>query len=300
MRSAELRRSAPLPPVLCYHRIGGPAELGVTRVAKSVFARQMTTLARAGWKTLTLDQFAERLRPGHSAFRTPHSAFLLTFDDGYASLAEHVYPVLADVGFTATTFLITDYVGRLNTWDVRYTWDRLAHLDWDTIGRWQERGFDFASHSASHARLTWLSDVEAAAELERSRQTLRHRLGRQATRAVAYPFGARDERIERLARAAGYELGFGGVRGNGSPLALARLPVYVWDVGSIPVGLQGGASGAMGRFVAHAANRCAVGTSVMKGLTKALAPRPEPRVHRRPHGVVSLVHVDRRPSNPAA
>jgi len=231
-----------------------------------VFARQMTTLARAGWKTLTLDQFAERLQPGYSAFRTPHSAFLLTFDDGYASLAEHVYPVLADVGFTATTFLITDYVGRLNTWDVRYTWDRLAHLDWDTIGRWQERRFDFASHSASHARLTWLSDAEAAAELERSRQTLRHRLGPKATRAVAYPFGARDERIERLARAAGYELGFGGVRGNGSPLALARLPVYVWDVGSIPVGLQGGTSGAMGRFVAHAANRCAVGTSVMQGI----------------------------------
>ena len=254
------------PPVLCYHRVGGQLELGVTRVAKSVFARQMTTLARAGWKTLTLDQFAERLRSGDSAFRTPRSAFLLTFDDGYASLADYVYPVLADVGFTATTFLITDYVGRLNTWDVRYTWDRLGHLDWDTIGRWQERGFDFASHSASHARLTWLSDAHAAAELKRSRQTLRHRLGPQATRAVAYPFGARDERIERLARAAGYELGFGGVRGNGSPLALARLPVYVWDVGSIPVGLQGGTSGAMGRFVAHAANRCAVGTSVMQGI----------------------------------
>ena len=292
MRNAELTGEvprAPLPPVLCYHRIGGPLELGVTRVARSTFARQLTTLARAGWKTFTLDQFAKRLRPGHSAIRTPHSAFLLTFDDGYASLAEHAYPVLADLGFTAITFLITDYVGGLNTWDVRYTWDRLAHLDWDTIGRWQERGFDFASHSATHARLTWLSDVEAAAELERSRETLRHRLGPQATRAVAYPFGARDERIERLARAAGYELGFGGVQGNGSPLALARLPVYVWDVGSIPVGLQGGTSGAMGRFVAHAANRCAVGTSVMQGVRSWVSgvtgprsrhPTPDPRLIR--------------------
>src|SRR6266699_2263565 len=183
MRIAELMgevRPAARPPVLCYHRVGGQLELGVTRVAKSVFARQMTTLARAGWKTLTLDQFAERLQPGCS------------------------------------TFLITDYVGRLNTWDVRYTWHRLAHLDWDTIGRWQARGFDFASHTASHQRLTWLSDGQAAAELERSRDTLRHRLGLEAAQAVAYPFGARDERIERLAGAAGYELGFGGVRGNGS------------------------------------------------------------------------------------
>jgi peptidoglycan/xylan/chitin deacetylase (PgdA/CDA1 family) len=259
----DQRRSALPPPVLCYHRIGGPAELGVTRIAKAVFARQMRTLAQAGWQTLTLDQFAERRRRDHSAFRTPHSAFLLTFDDGYASLAEHVYPLLAEVGFTATTFLVTDYVGRLNTWDVRYTWRRLPHLDWDTVERWQGRGFDFASHSASHARLTWLSDVEAAAELERSRETLRHRLGPQAARAVAYPFGARDERIERLSGAAGYELGFGGVRGNGSPLALARLPVYVWDVGSVPLGLRNDGLGWLGRTVAHAANRCAVGTSVM-------------------------------------
>ena len=266
MRNAELMEEVPpaaRPPVLCYHRVGGQLELGVTRVAKSVFARQMTTLARAGWKTLTLDQFAERLRPGHSALRTPHSAFLLTFDDGYASLAELVYPILADVGFTATTFLITDYVGRLNTWDVRYTLHRLAHLDWDTIGRWRARGFDFASHTASHQRLTRLSDAQAAAELERSRETLRRRMGLEAARAVAYPFGARDERIERLANAVGYELGFGGVHGNGSRLALARLPVYLWDVGRVPLGLRGGVVALAGRVAAHLANRCAIGTSWM-------------------------------------
>ena len=47
-------------PVLCYHRIGGPLELGVTRVGRSVFARQMTALARAGWKTLSLTDFVAR------------------------------------------------------------------------------------------------------------------------------------------------------------------------------------------------------------------------------------------------
>ena len=267
-------RSALLPPVLCYHRIGGPAELGVTRVAQSVFARQMTELARAGWRTLTLAEFSRRIT--HPPSRMPHPELLLSFDDGYASLAEHAYPVLADVGFTATTFLITDYVGRLNTWDARYTWHRLAHLDWDAIGRWRERGFDFASHTATHPRLTWLSDGRAAAELERSRETLRHRLGPAAAWAVAYPFGARDARIERLAGTAGYELGFGGVRGEGSPLALARLPVYMWDLGTVPFGLRRDAIGAVGRFIADVANRCAVGTSVMKGLGPQAPHPPRP------------------------
>ena len=99
--------------------------------------------------------------------------------------------------------------------------------------------------------------------LFRSRDTLRQRLGLEAARAVAYPFGARDARIERMAIAAGYDLGFGGVHASGSRLALARLPVYLWDVGRVPLGLRGGVVALAGRVAAHLANRCAIGTSWM-------------------------------------
>jgi peptidoglycan/xylan/chitin deacetylase (PgdA/CDA1 family) len=246
------------PPVLCYHRVGGPLELGVTRVARTVFERQMRALARAGWETLTLEQFSDAVARRSAVVR---NRVLLTFDDGYAALADFAYPVLADLGFTATTFLITDYVGAWNTWDVRYTWRRLRHLDWRAIGDWRGRGFDFASHGASHVRLTWLADGAVRDELGRSRETLRARLGPEAGRAIAYPFGARDERIERLTAAAGYELGFGGGRRVGSSLALARVPVYVWDAWSVPFGLRDGVLGALGRSVAGLAQGCAVGTS---------------------------------------
>ncbi len=249
------------PPVLCYHRIGGPLELGVTRVGRSVFARQMTALARAGWRTLSLAEFASR-RTAHGVQHT----FLLTFDDGYAALAEHAYPVLADLGFTATTFLITDYVGKTNTWDVRYTWKRLSHLGWSEVERWRARGFEFASHGATHRRLTWLDDDELRGELERSRTAMTARLGLDAGRAVAYPFGAVNGRVVRHAQQAGYELGFGGVKGNGDALHLARVPVYFWDCGTIPFGLRDDALGRLGRTVAHVANRCAVGTSMMQAI----------------------------------
>jgi peptidoglycan/xylan/chitin deacetylase (PgdA/CDA1 family) len=227
----------------------------VTRVGRSVFARQMKGLADAGWRTVPLGRFGEAAR---------HPALLLTFDDGYASLAEYAYPLLADLGFTATTFLVTDYIGKTNTWDVRYTWRRLRHLDWPQIEQWRARGFDFGSHGATHRRLTWLDDASAAEELGRSRETLVRRLGADAGRAVAYPFGAVDARIERVAGAAGYEMGFGGVKGDATDrLHLPRVPVYVWDRGATPVGLRGDAIGTLGRAAAHAANRCAVGTSVM-------------------------------------
>jgi peptidoglycan/xylan/chitin deacetylase (PgdA/CDA1 family) len=227
-----------------------------------VFERQMRSLASGGWRTLTLSEFADP----RTTHRSPHT-FLLTFDDGYASLADQAYPVLADLGFTATTFVITDFVGKTNTWDVRYTWRRLPHLDWSTIAHWTGRGFDFASHGATHRRLTWLEDGAAADELGRSHESLVARLGGAAGRAVAYPFGAVDARVERLAAAAGYELGFGGVLGDhGSRLHLPRVPVYLWDTGDTPFGLRGDWLGSAGRLVAHVANRCAVGTSIMQGI----------------------------------
>jgi len=258
----------PLPPVLCYHRIGGPLELGVTRASRAVFARQMTALARAGWRTMTLQEFLQhRMGVGAQHAAPPPTApreFFLTFDDGYDSLATQAYPVLADLGFTATTFLITEYVGKTNTWDARYTWERLGHLTWDQVEAWRARGFDFASHGMTHRRLTWLDDRTVEAELRHSRDVLLTRLGPQAGCAVAYPFGAVDDRVLRHARAAGYDLGFGGVKGSRDPLHQSRVPVYCWDVGDTPFGLRHDIVGACGRLVAHMANRCAVGTSFLQ------------------------------------
>jgi len=265
--------------VLCYHRIGGPLELGVTRVSASVFRRQMETLARSGCRTLTLAEFSAQVLNPDSAFPIPHSAFMLTFDDGFASLAEHAYPVLADLGFTGTTFLITDFVGGTNRWDMPYALRRLPHLDWPAIERWRARGLDFQSHGARHARLTWLSDAELRDDLERSRLALTGRLGPEAGRAIAYPFGAVDARVAGAAAAAGYEVGFGAGRAAGSPLRLPRTPVYVWDALGVPLGLRDGALGRLGRGVAGLANRCAVGTSALLALRDAglgvLRPAPQ-------------------------
>jgi peptidoglycan/xylan/chitin deacetylase (PgdA/CDA1 family) len=274
------------PPVLCYHRIGGPLELGITRVPSSVFVKQMTALAKAGWRTLTLEEFSRAASPylfPVTRLSSAERTFLLTFDDGYASLAETAYPVLADLGFTATTFLITDFIGRENLWDVRYTRHRLSHLDWPAIEAWRARGFDFGSHSSMHRRLTWLRKPALTEDLARSRETLIQRLGAAAGRAIAYPFGAANLQTVELARKTGFELGFAGVWEAGKdPLQLSRMPVYSWDVGRVPAGLRGGPIGSVGRLVAHVANRCAIGTSLMLVLSRPFRRRPLETTPQRP------------------
>jgi len=250
---------AAIPPILCYHKIDTRLELGFTRLGPRAFRRQLDALVSAGYDALGSAELLDAVAGG--ATPSGHRPVVLTFDDGYDALAEHAFPELAGRGLRAIVFVITDYVGRENTWDVQYGWRRFHHLTWEQLGRWQEQGIEVHSHGASHARLTWLSDDAAAEDLGRSREAIAQRLGR-APAGISYPFGAADARILRLAAAAGYTLGFGGPNtAPAGPLGLPRQPVYAWDAAALPFVLRDSGMGAFARGVARVTNRCAVGTA---------------------------------------
>jgi peptidoglycan/xylan/chitin deacetylase (PgdA/CDA1 family) len=249
-----------LPPVLCYHKVERRHELGVTRISPRRFARHIERLARAGWKTLGLSEviacaIGERVAAPNE--------LAITFDDGYRGLREHAFPVLEAVGFSATCFVITEYAGRLNRWDVAYGGRRFAHLAWRDMRAWQGRGIEFASHTATHPRLTRVSELGVYEELDRSRRAIAGALGVE-TPAVSYPFGAAGEREEGLARDAGYAAGFGIARGwSGSAMSIARAPVYLWAPMMPVVGVLSAAERAAGVI----ANRCAIGTTLLRSAT---------------------------------
>lgn len=252
-RLAPLARM--IPTVLCYHKVERRRELGVTRLSPRHFARQMHSLARAGWRGITLDEFRATLV---GARRASARELLITFDDAYRGLREHAFPVLRDIGFSATCFVITDYAGKLNRWDVAYGGRRFAHLAWRDIEQWASRGIAFESHTATHPRLTWLDMPNVIGELVRSRRTLTEALG-VAPRAVAYPFGAVSPGIAQAARQAGYEIGFGvGGQWTRDLLIIPRVPVHCWAP-SVPVV---GALGGLARAVSTLAGRFSVGTTL--------------------------------------
>ena len=134
---------------------------------------------------------------------------LITFDDAYRGLRDHAFPVLRDAGFGAVCFLITDYAGRLNRWDVAYGGRRFAHLAWRDMERWTLHGHRVrVSHRDS-----------PAAVLGRRRPARRRACGVRGRpsdsalgtppTAIAYPFGAVAPRVDAPRRASvGYALGF--------------------------------------------------------------------------------------------
>ncbi len=265
-----------LPHILCYHKIERRLELGVTRLSPRRFARQLERFAADGWTSLTLDEVAASAR-GERAVGPKELA--ITFDDAYRGLRDYAFPAVEALGFTGTCFVITEFAGRLNAWDVAYGGRRFAHLAWRDIRRWEGRGIEFASHTATHPRLTWLNDAAVRHEMVRSRSAMVAALGR-APRAISYPFGAFGDREAAIARNEGYDVGFAlAGKWNGDPMAVTRLPVYPWSLPMPGIGRLA----AVERAGALGANRCAIGTSLWKRWREGRTPR-----HERQPGVTGL------------
>ncbi len=247
--------AARLPLVLAYHKVERRHELGVTRIGPARFARQMERLVADGWRALSFDELASRVS---GAVVGEAREFAVTFDDAYRGLREHAFPVLHALRIPSVCFAITDYAGRLNRWDVAYGGRRFAHLAWRDMRRWQERGVDFQSHTATHARLTWQRPAEWTRELAGSRADLERALD-APVRALSYPFGASSPAVRRATRDAGYDVGFALAGGwDGDALAVTRLPVYAWTT---PTPGRG-ALAWLERAGAVGANRCSVGTTI--------------------------------------
>ncbi len=251
-----------VPPILSYHKVERRLELGVTRISPRRFAKQIHRLADAGWTSLSLHETLDCIT-GARALGPKELA--ITFDDAYRGLRDHAFPVLEEVGFTAACFVITDFAGRLNRWDVAYGGRRFAHLAWRDMRRWQQRGVEFASHTATHPRLTWLDASAVAREMVDSRRALARALD-VVPWALSYPFGAAGNRERAIARDAGYTAGFDlAARWGGDVMGIPRRPVYLWSPPTPGVGMLAPLEwlGAVG------ANRCSVGTTLLQRLRRA-------------------------------
>ena len=217
---AQLPSRTRVVPILMYHLINvvtasTPAITRRLTVHPAVFARQMRWLKRHGYHAITQRQLFDSLMCGRPLPRKP---ILITFDDGYRDALTNASPVLARLGMPATAYVIS---GRVSNGAPTF-------LGWRQLRRLEARGVEVGSHTVSHRALTSLSDGEALTELTRSRRTLERRLGHRVP-WLAYPIGAYDARIERLARRAGYVLAVttdGGARQSAQrPLALRRLRI---------------------------------------------------------------------------
>ncbi|SDY92677.1 Polysaccharide deacetylase [Micromonospora pattaloongensis] len=183
-------------PVLGYHSISDEPRDGTLRwsVSPGDFDEQMALLAQRGRTPLTVTAYAAMLR-GEAP--PPPRPVLVTFDDGFADLAETALPVLRRYGLTATAYVITSRIGSPRT--------RRSDpfLDWDAVAELRAGGVEIGSHSHTHRALDCLARGELPQEITLSRLALEDALGERVS-SFAYPYGYSSAAVRRAVRAAGY------------------------------------------------------------------------------------------------
>jgi len=219
--------------VLMYHRVGEARNAREARYAigASRFADHMRALRSAGFHAVQAAALLEWLQ-GDAPL--PSRSFVLTFDDGFSGVKEHALPVLQQLGWPFTVFLVSSLIGQRDLWTRSANPDGVTYplLSAAEILEMQRAGVSFQSHTRSHASLPNLDDEQLATELAGSRAELQALLGTQVD-LLAYPFGHVDERVAGAAKHAGYRAAFstqpGFNRRDVDPLRIRRLDIYGTD-----------------------------------------------------------------------
>jgi peptidoglycan/xylan/chitin deacetylase (PgdA/CDA1 family) len=174
-------------PVLLYHHVGPlrPRTHRSMTVDPARFRQQLEWLRRRGYRSLTVED-VERWTSQDG--QLPRRRVLITFDDGYADLAEAAFPSLRAAGFSATVFVVSGLLGARNEWDDPGGHGGHRLLDADEIRRWAERGIEFGAHTRTHLELDRASPDVTREEIVGSKQDLEDLLQR-SVRAFAYPYG---------------------------------------------------------------------------------------------------------------
>ena len=218
-------------PILLYHRVGPLDGSFIDRytVSPSHFATQMQWLHRKGWRAISLNNLLQRDDATEIGRR-----FVITFDDGFASNREFAWPILARHEFPSATFVVTDMIGGVNSWDGR------ARANYPLLTAEELRSSTnhlhaIYPHSVTHADLTRLEDSAALRrELKVSKEVVESVVGGEA-RILAYPRGSWNWDVIDAARSLEYVGACTCLEGLNTarthPFLLRRVEIHDGDLG---------------------------------------------------------------------
>jgi len=191
--------------ILCYHKITSRFDFGICTRRPEDFKNDAAFISR-----LPLSQ-----RP------------VISFDDGYRDTYETAYPILSEHGLTAKLFVITDMLGKTNSWDANF-FGSFQHITIDEVKALSGAGWEIGSHTKSHRALTTLPPKLLFEEVQSSKHFLEDHLGK-AIESISFPFGKFNERVVQACREAGYKRAISISRSSPDGFVRRSFAVYRFD-----------------------------------------------------------------------
>ncbi|MDX6695171.1 MAG: hypothetical protein QOF02_2774 [Blastocatellia bacterium] len=180
-----------------------PDELRKQYLPRRRFETHLNHL-RERYNVIALQDYLSARREGRSL---PPYSVVLTFDDGMRNFLTVVAPLLAERSFSATNFIVTDFVSATDNSERPGHWteaDDSRYLSWPEIQELaRSPGIAFGSHTCSHPSLPDITLEEAERELRDSYQALVERLQCEQP-ALAFPHNQTSDALKSLAQSLGY------------------------------------------------------------------------------------------------
>jgi peptidoglycan/xylan/chitin deacetylase (PgdA/CDA1 family) len=199
-------------PILLYHHVADIDYQNRYYVSVSDFRAQMEALRSWGYTSITVTDLVNVLIKGGEF---PNRPVVITFDDGNLDVYQNAFPILHEMGFVATTYIVANRLQASNFVDV------------EQLQEMADDGWEIGCHSMSHADLT-IDHSMANYEMAQSRSNLEEATG-EPVNTFAYPYGKTDEfitdRVSKYGYSAGMGLGSGFEHTLGSLFYLSRIEV---------------------------------------------------------------------------
>jgi peptidoglycan/xylan/chitin deacetylase (PgdA/CDA1 family) len=168
--------------VLTFHNIDESSD-GDYSLSRCRFLDCLKLLKNEGYRTIRARDIADTW----PSVLQHDRIVALTFDDGYKSHRDVVAEVLADLGMTATFFVLSSQLGGSSSHPALDEREPVF-LSAGDIREMDAAGFEIGSHSHTHPLLGTVPPERAREEISVSKQILEQELGHSIT-SFAFPFG---------------------------------------------------------------------------------------------------------------
>lgn len=188
-------------PVLLYHNFvttvpeEDPDNFNYINTPES-FEENIKVLLENGYTIISMQELNDAY---NLKTELPSKPIVITFDDGYYSNYEYIYPILKKYNVKASIFVVTDKVGK--------EIDGIKYLGWDECLEMQKSGLvEIFSHSKRHVFYDKLPVTEIRNDVIESYKVIEEYLGNKSSQVFAYPYGAYTNKTVWILKLSGIDM----------------------------------------------------------------------------------------------
>lgn len=171
-------------PILLYHDFvlelpnDSSIDLNYMNTPQS-FEENVKTLLKNGYTIMSLKE----LNKINENEILPEKPIIITFDDGYYSNYEYIFPILKKYNITSSIFITTDKIGKEENGKKYLGWDECLEMQRSEL-------VDIFSHSKNHLFYNKVPIKDFYNDVLESQKIIEEKLGKKDFKAFAYPYGA--------------------------------------------------------------------------------------------------------------